>query len=68
MSQEFDSNVLDLAKGLNLYQYMNCFEKIKEELPSKEKLCSSLNSKKNVIKSTNIPKSYDSKQESKYII
>ena len=46
LSQEFDSNVLDLAKGLNLYQYMNCFEKIKEELPSKEKVCSSLIGKK----------------------
>ena len=38
LSQEFDSNVLDLAnqKGFYAYEYMNGFEKFKEQLPSKE--------------------------------
>ena len=40
MSQQFDNNVLDLAKqkGFCLYVDMTDFEKFKEELPCKEKL------------------------------
>ena len=43
LSQWFDNNVLGLAKqkGLYPYDYMRDFEKFKEELPSKEKFCSS---------------------------
>ena len=39
LSQEFDSNALDLVKqkGFDPYDYMSDFEKFKEELPSKEK-------------------------------
>ena len=39
LSQEFDNNVLDLVKqkGFYPYDYMNDFEKFKEELPSKQK-------------------------------
>ena len=38
LSQEIDNNVLDLVKqkGFYPYEYMNDFEKLKEELPSKE--------------------------------
>ena len=38
MSQDFDSNVLDLVKqnGFNLYGYMCGFEKFKEELPNEK--------------------------------
>ena len=52
MSQEFYNNVLDLLKqkGFYPYEYMNDFEKSKEELPSKEKLYSSLTGKKLVAK------------------
>ena len=44
LSQEFDNNVLDLVqrKGFYPYEYMSNFEIFKEELPSKEKLYSSL--------------------------
>ena len=44
LSQELDNNVLDLAKqkGFYRYEYMSDFEKFKEDLPSKEKLYSSL--------------------------
>ena len=37
LSQEFDSNVLDLLKqkGFDPYEYMIDFEKFKEELPGK---------------------------------
>ena len=47
MSQEFDSNVLDLAKqkGFFPYEYMTDFKKFKEELPSKETFYSLLTSK-----------------------
>ena len=43
MSQEFDNKVLDLLKpkGFSSYEDMSDFEKFKEELPSKEKFCSS---------------------------
>ena len=43
LSQEFDNNVLDLLKqkGFYPYEYMNDFEKFKEELQSKEKFYSS---------------------------
>ena len=39
LSQEFDNNVLDLdkQKGFSPYEYMNNFEKVIEDLPSKEK-------------------------------
>ena len=49
LSQEFDSNVLDLVKqkGFYPYKYMSDFEKFKEELQSKEKFCKSLPDKKN---------------------
>ena len=44
LSQEFDNNVLDLFKQKGFYPYecMNDFEKCKGELPSKEKIYSSL--------------------------
>ena len=47
MSQEFDSNVLDLAKqkGFFPYEYMADFKKFKEELSSKETFYSLLTSK-----------------------
>ena len=49
LSQEFDNNVLDLAKQEGFYpdEYMSVFERFKKELPSKEKLYSSLTDKKN---------------------
>ena len=49
LSQEFDNNVLDLAKQERFYpdEYMSVFERFKKELPSKEKLYSSLTDKKN---------------------
>ena len=39
LSQEFDSEVLDLVKQKGFYPYedISSFEKIKEKLPSKEK-------------------------------
>ena len=48
MSQEFDNKVLDLVrqKEFYLYEYMNDFEKFKEELPSKEKFYNLLTGKK----------------------
>ena len=48
LSQEFDSNVLDLVKkkGFYPFEYMTDFEKFKEKLPSKEKFYSSLTWKK----------------------
>ena len=48
MSQEFDNKVLDLVrqKEFYLYEYMNDFEKFKEELPSKEKFYNMLTGKK----------------------
>ena len=48
MSQECDNNVLDLVKkkGFYPFEYMNDFEKIKEKIPNKEKLYSSLTGKK----------------------
>ena len=47
-SQEFDNNVLDVVKqkGFYLCEYMNDFERFKEELPSKEKFYSLLTGKK----------------------
>ena len=47
LSQESDTNVLDLVKRKIFYpyEYMNDFEELKEELPSKEKLYSSLEGK-----------------------
>ena len=49
LSQEFDSNVLDLVeqKGFYSYKYMSDFEKFEEELQSKEKFYSCLTDKKN---------------------
>ena len=48
LSQEFNSNVRDLArqKGFYPYEYMNDFEKFKGQLTSKEKFYSYLMSKK----------------------
>ena len=39
LSQQFDNNILDLAKQKRYYpsEYINDFEKFKEELPNKEK-------------------------------
>ena len=49
LSQEFDSNILDLfqQKRFYPYEYMSDFEKIKEKLQSKEKFYSSLTNKQN---------------------
>ena len=43
LSLEFDNSVLDLVKQKGFYpnEYMSDFEKFKEDLPSKEKFCSS---------------------------
>ena len=48
MSQEYDTNALDLvkSKGLYCYEYMIDYEKFKEELPIKEKLYSSFTDQK----------------------
>ena len=48
-SQEFDKNVLIIVKRKEFYcyKYMSDFEKIREQLPSKEKVCSSLTYSKN---------------------
>ena len=48
MSQEFDSNVLNLLKQKEFYpyEYMSDFEKFEEELPSKRNFCSSLTDRK----------------------
>ena len=52
LSQEFDSDILDLVKQnrFYFYEYMSSFEKFKERLPSKEKFYSFLKNKKRVIK------------------
>ena len=44
LSQEFDSNVLDLVKrkGFYAYEHMSGYKKFEEKLPSKEKFYSSL--------------------------
>ena len=48
LSQEFENNVLDLVKqkGFYPYEYVSDFEKFKEQLQSKEKICSLLTGKK----------------------
>ena len=48
LSQEFDNNILDLVqqKVFYPYEYMTDFKRFKEQLPSKEKLCSSLTGQK----------------------
>ena len=48
LSHEFDNNVLELVKQKRFYpyQYMSNFEKLKTELPSKEKFYSSLTNRK----------------------
>ena len=48
LSLEFDNNVLDLVKQKVFYpyEYINGFQKFKEELPSKEKFYSSLTDRK----------------------
>ena len=53
MSEEFDSDILNLVKRqvFNAYEYMSSFEKFKERLPSKDKFHSSLTDKKLMIKS-----------------
>ena len=47
LSQEFDNNILYLVKekGFHPYEYMNDFEKFKEQIPDKEKFYSSLTGK-----------------------
>ena len=51
LSQELDNNVIDLdKKGFYLYEYMSDFEKFEEELPSHEKICSSLTDRKLMAK------------------
>ena len=48
LSQEFDNNVLNLVKqkGFYTHEYMTHFEKLKEQLRSKEKFYSSLTGKR----------------------
>ena len=48
VSQEFDNNILDFVqqKVFYPYEYMTDFKRFKEQLPSKEKLYSSLTGKK----------------------
>ena len=48
LSQEFDNKALYLSKQKEIYpyEYMSNFGKFKEELPSKEKIYSSLTDKK----------------------
>ena len=48
LSQEFDNNILDLVqqKVFYPYEYLTDFKRFKEQLPSKEKLYSSLTGKK----------------------
>ena len=52
LSQQFDTNVLDLVKQKEFYhyKYMRDFEKFKEEFPSKKMFHSSLVGKTLVIK------------------
>ena len=49
LSQQFDNNVLDLVKPKVFYpyRYKSNFEKLKEELPSKEKFYIGLTNKEN---------------------
>ena len=56
MSQEFDNNVLDLVKqkGFCSYEYMEDFEKFKEQLPNKDECHSSLTGDKVVTKMMNV--------------
>ena len=56
LSQEFDNNELDLVKqkGFDPYEYINNFERFKEQLPSKEKFYSSLTGKKIMKKNMNM--------------
>ena len=44
LSQEFDNNVLDpvKSKGFCPYEHVSDYKKFNEQLPSKEKFCSSL--------------------------
>ena len=48
LSQEFDNNILDFVqqKVFYPYEYMTDFKRFEEQLPSKEKLYSSLTGKK----------------------
>ena len=56
LSQEFDNNVLDLAKqkGFYPYEYMNDFEKFQDEMASKEKFYSFLLTEKLMTKNMNM--------------
>ena len=56
MSQEPDNKALDLVKqkGFYPFEYMSDFEKLKEELPSKEKFYGSLTNKKIMTKNMNM--------------
>ena len=56
MKQKFDNKALDLVKQKRFdpYEYMNDFEKFKEELPSKETFYSLLTGRKIVIRNRNM--------------
>ena len=51
LSQEFDSNALNLVKQKGFYPHecMSDFEKFKEELPNKEKFYNSCTGKKKLV-------------------
>ena len=56
MKQKFDNKALDLVKQKRFdpYEYVNDFEKFKEELPSKETFYSLLTGRKIVIRNRNM--------------
>ena len=56
LSQDFDSELLDLVKQKDFYSYesISSFENVKEKLPSEHKFYSLLNEKELVINSINM--------------